>query len=286
MKQKIIVLGSSGMAGHVIASQLRMHPEKFEVITVSRTLDQTNATVIMDISNFSLLKELIVKEKPDVIINCVGILNKTAEENPDIAVLMNSYLPHFLEAATAKTPSRVIHISTDCVFSGSKGGYAETDVKDGAGFYAQTKALGEIVNTKDLTIRTSIIGPELKADGIGLLHWFLHQQGELKGYTGAFWSGVTTIQLGKSVLDVLANPELTGLVHLTNNEKIHKFDLISLFKEVFERESVSIVPYDNYKVDKSLLNTRTDFKPNVPGYAQMIVEMKEWMQSHQSYYAY
>lgn len=286
MRQKIIILGSSGMAGHVIAANLRSYPEKFEVITVSRTIDQTNATIIMDISDFNLLKELIQKENPNVIINCVGILNKTAEDHPDIAILMNSYLPHFLEAVTSNTTIRVLHISTDCVFSGAKGGYIETDFKDGVGFYAQTKALGELVNLKDLTIRTSIIGPELKANGIGLFNWFMHQTDEIKGYTEAFWSGVTTIQLGKSVLDILAKPGLTGLVHLTNNKKINKFNLITLFKEVFERECVSIIPYNGYKVDKSLLNTRNDFNPDVPEYEEMIQEMREWMNSHKSYYSY
>ena len=146
MKRKIIVLGSSGMAGHIVTEQLRNIPEQFEVISISRIKDQTNASVIMDLTNFESLKYLIVTENPYAIINCVGVLNKFAEVNPDVAILMNSYLPHFLEALTKKMTTKVIHISTDCVFSGTKGDYKETDFKDGNGFYAQTKALGEINN--------------------------------------------------------------------------------------------------------------------------------------------
>jgi dTDP-4-dehydrorhamnose reductase len=284
--KKIIVLGSSGMAGHVVTKQLKDFPDKYQTISVSRTKDSTNASIIMDISDFGKLKRFIESEVPNVIINCVGVLNKYAEENPDVAILMNSYLPHFLESVTRKMETKIIHISTDCVFSGSKGNYLEDDFKDGNGFYAQTKALGEINNAKDLTIRTSIIGPELKKTGIGLLHWFLQQEGKVNGYIKAYWSGVTTIQLGKSILDILEMPELSGIVHLTNNEKINKFDLIELFKKVFNKKEIEIEQFDKYKVDKSILNTRSDFSPNVPSYENMIIEMFEWMQNNNSLYFY
>ena len=117
-----------------------------------------------------------------VVINCIGLLNNTAEDNPELAVWFNSYFPHLLAAFGKKYDFKLIHISTDCVFSGKEGGYKEDSFKNGNGFYAQSKALGEVINNKDLTFRTSIIGPELKHNGIGLFHWFMNQENEISGF--------------------------------------------------------------------------------------------------------
>jgi dTDP-4-dehydrorhamnose reductase len=227
-----------------------------------------------------ILKNLIenCSSNFDYIINSVGILNKTAEDNPDRAILINSYLPHFLEKVTENHKTKIIHISTDCVFSGKKGAYVETDLRDGIGFYAQTKALGELINNKDLTIRTSIVGPDLNKTGIGLFNWFIKQNGSVNGYTKAFWSGVTTIQLAKSIKEIInLNIPITGLMHLTNNDKISKYNLLILFKKIFELNNIDVEESHTYEVDKSLINTRNDYFINIPSYEQMIIEMKEWI---------
>ena len=136
----------------------------------------------------------------------------------------------------------------------------------------------EIIKGKDLTIRTSIIGPDLNISGIGLFKWLMNQNGIINGYTKAFWSGVTTIQLSKVILDIINRTSIpTGLIHLTNNAKISKFDLLNVIKNVFELKNLEIVEYNNYEVDKSLVNTRNDLNIKVPGYREMILEMREWM---------
>ena len=279
--KKIIVLGSNGMAGHVVTLGLRAEIKKYKVIAVARTKSQVNPDVLMDISDFDKVKNLILHSKADVVINCIGLLNKKAEDNIDQAILLNSYFPHFLESITKNTNTKLIHISTDCVFSGVKGDYLETDFKDGIGFYAQSKSLGEIVNQKDLTIRTSIIGPELKDSGIGLFNWFTNQNGQIDGYTQAFWSGVTTIELMKAIKSGIEQ-DLKGLYHLVYLEKISKYNLLQLFAKNFDKKDVNI--NDSYKVDKSLVNTRVDFKYIVSNYQQMIFEMKEWILNNQGLY--
>ena len=133
MCKSVIVLGANGMAGHVIATGLREDINNYNVISVARSTSEIKPAIILDVSDFVGLKSLINSNNPDVIINCIGLLNKTAEDNADQAVLINSYLPHFLESTTKNTKTKVIHISTDCVFSGEEGAYIESSVKNGRG---------------------------------------------------------------------------------------------------------------------------------------------------------
>jgi dTDP-4-dehydrorhamnose reductase len=277
-KIKILLLGSAGMAGHILKKELSKNSEQIELVDVARTCQFISPSIQMDVTNFVALGNLINEANFDYIINSVGILNKTAEDNPDLAILINSYLPHFLESITKSTNTKVIHISTDCVFSGKTGLYIESDLKDGIGYYAQSKALGEIVNKKDLTIRTSIIGPDLNPNGIGLFNWFINQKGKIKGFTQVFWSGVTTIQLAKSIKEIIfSNNQITGLIHLTNNNKICKYDLLLLIKKIYRLNNIEIEQSNLYTVDKSLINTRNDIFTNIPNYEEMIIEMNEWM---------
>jgi dTDP-4-dehydrorhamnose reductase len=281
MKKKVLVIGSKGMAGHIIRQYLKTNSE-FEIHDISRNVDNFSSTYLLDVTNFDDLSKVLCKGNYSVVINCIGILNQFAESRPDQAIILNSYLPHFLSKLGGEMGFKLIHISTDCVFSGRKGAYKETDVKDGEGFYARTKALGEVVNERDLTIRTSIIGPELK-NGIGLFQWFMQQKGEIYGYNKAFWSGVTTIELSKFIL-VKLDSDLSGIVHLTNNEVINKFDLLQMLNFHFKNKSMSIVPAMNKVVDKTLKNTRIDTYYKVPSYENMIKEMKQWIQNNSVYY--
>jgi dTDP-4-dehydrorhamnose reductase len=280
-KLKILLLGSAGMAGHVLKNEFLKLSEKIDLIDIARSNQYTSPIIKMDITNFVSLGDLIANSNFDYIINMVGVLNKTAEDNPENAILINSYLPHFLEKITKNTKTKIIHISTDCVFSGKKGSYLEIDFKDGKGFYSQSKALGELVNNKDLTIRTSIIGPDLNSGGIGLFNWFINQNGLVNGFSNAFWSGVTTIQLAKSIIEIIfSNNSITGLVHLTNNEKISKYNLLILIKEVFELKDIEIQELSSYEVDKSLINSRNDIFRNIPTYKEMIFEMYQWIKKN------
>ncbi|PQA90527.1 dTDP-4-dehydrorhamnose reductase [Chryseobacterium piscicola] len=281
--KKILVLGIKGMAGHVIYKNLK-DKNQHEVWGIARNINANGNEISLDVSETEKLKEIITQYSFDSIINCIGILNKDAEDNPAKAIWFNSYFPHLLEEITKHTKTKVIHISTDCVFNGKKGNYSEKDVKDGEGFYAQSKALGEIDNTKDLTIRTSIIGPELNNNGIGLFHWFMNQNGKVNGYTSAYWSGVTTLELAKAVEHVLEN-SYQGILHLTNGNPINKFDLITLFKNIWHKNNVEIIPYDGKNVDKSLQKS-TILAHQVPDYQKMLQEQKLWMKEFSNLYTY
>lgn len=276
--KKILVIGIKGMAGHVVFKSLS-NIVKHEVYGVARNISSTDRIFNLDVSNTEDLKK-IIELNFDIIINCIGILNKDAEENPEKAIWFNSYFPHFLESITKNSNTKVITISTDCVFSGKKGNYTELDFRDGDGFYARSKAMGELINDKDLTIRTSIIGPELNKEGIGLFNWISKQKGEINGFTNAYWSGVTTVELAKFINKIINDSNFpTGLIHLTNNSKISKYNLLCIIKEVFELDDIKINESEVYKVDKSFISTRNDIEELSLSYKEMILEMKNWINS-------
>jgi dTDP-4-dehydrorhamnose reductase len=274
MKNKVLLFGATGMAGHVAYYYLK-DTGGYDITNVVSRQKLTAGSIIVDVRSKDAVEELVSEQQPDFIINCVGILIKESKEHPDNAILVNAYFPHLLKKLSDQTGAKLIHISTDCVFSGIKGSYAETDFKDADDVYGRSKALGEIINDKDLTIRTSIIGPELKKNGEGLFHWFMNQSGEINGYTQAYWSGVTTIELAKAI-DKALKDELSGLVHLTNGDKISKYDLLNLFKQIWEKDNVTIIPYNRKSVDKSLQKS-VSFNYNVPSFEFMLVELKNWM---------
>jgi dTDP-4-dehydrorhamnose reductase len=282
--KKILVIGSKGMAGHAVFSYFKSK-HIYEVYGMARNVENNRFTFNLDISQTKSLENIVVENKFDIIVNCIGILNKDAEQNPEKAIWFNSYFPHFLESITKNSKTRIIHISTDCVFSGDKGNYTEHDLKDGKGFYAQSKALGELINEKDTTIRTSIIGPELSSNGIGLLNWFLNQpdQTSLKGFSNAFWTGLTTLELAK-VIEQIAEQHCTGLIQVVPKDKINKFNLITLFNKVFRNDILRIDKDENYKVDKSLKSIRRDFNYEVPSYEKMLLDQKEWMLANSDLY--
>jgi len=282
--KKIVVVGCKGMAGHVVKTYLESL-ETYDVWGIARGIETKNNLINLDVSSTNQLESILKENSFDIVINCIGLLNKTAEDNPELAIWFNSYFPHLLASLGKKYQFKLIHISTDCVFSGKEGGYTENSFKNGIGYYAQSKALGEVINSKDLTFRTSIIGPELKENGIGLFHWFMNQKSEIFGFTEAFWSGVTTIELAKAINEAIKQ-ELTGIYQLVNNDKICKFDLVKEFNHFFKNNSLVIKPKGDYKVDKSLVNTRTDFDYNIPTYKAMIKEMKDWIAQYNEMYTH
>ena len=169
------------------------------------------------------------------------------------------------------------------MFSGKNAPYREDSPYDGEPFYDRSKALGEIKNDKDLTFRMSIIGPDMQPTGIGLFNWFYAQTGEILGFTNAIWSGITTIELAKGI-DAAIKQNLTGLYHLVPSTNISKYNLVKTFVEVFNRDDIAVKPDDKLALDKTLVNTRTDFDYTVPDYQTMITEMKEWIDTHKSLY--
>ena len=279
--KKVLIIGSKGMAGHVVTTFLK-ESGNFIVADISRNDDFFDSVYKLDVTDIGKLNAVIDEFVPDFVVNCIGILNKDAEDNPDKAIFINSFLPHFLAKKGDKVGYNVIHISTDCVFSGKSGSYTESSHKDGIGFYAQSKALGEINYGKHLTIRTSIIGPELKNNGIGLFDWFMRQHGEIKGFVNAYWTGVTTIVLAQAVSACILK-NINGLHHLVNGEKISKYDLLGIMKKTFCKNDISIIADEKYRVDKSLTLGK-EIIYEVPKYDSMITEMYNWMLAHPDLY--
>lgn len=281
-KQKVVVLGSQGMAGHIMAEVLDKTGD-YKVLGVARQ-EGKYVDKILDMTDTNALEKYLEEVRPGYVVNCVGALVSQSTNDVATAILLNSFLPNLLSEIGRKLNYKLIHISTDCVFSGKDGGYKEDSFRDGDDNYARSKALGEVVNGKDLTIRTSIIGPELKSNGTGLLDWFLKQEGTINGYTQAYWSGITTLELAKATVEFMKQ-DISGLYQLCPKDKISKYELLELFNDIWGKE-VEIIPFDDYRVDKSLISTRTDFDYSVPEYEKMLVEMKEWMVNHPEYYTY
>lgn len=282
---KILVLGASGMAGHTIS--LYFHEKGHTVTTLTRSpfFVGENINIQLMVESLPKLHSVIENGDFDAVINCIGILNEDAEKEKDIAVFLNSYLPHYLSKITRDMRTKIIHMSTDCVFSGDEGNYKEESFKDGKTFYDRSKALGELNDEKNLTFRNSIIGPDINKNGIGLFNWFMKQNGEISGYDKAIWSGVTTLTLAKA-MEAALEQNLTGLYNLVNNDSINKYEMLILFNAIFKGNLNNIKPDSNFVIDKSLKNTREDFNFLVPSYEHMFIEMKEWMGNHPNLYSH
>lgn len=280
-KKRILILGSIGMAGHIIT--LFFKEKGKDVTAYSMTPFPYCDNIIGNAFETEKFKSMLLNGQYDVIINCIGILNQTAEDNHSEALYLNSYLPHLIADTIKDKTTKLMHMSTDCVFAGNTGPYYEKSLRDGATFYDRSKALGEVEDNKNLTFRNSIIGPDMNENGIGLFNWFMKQKGTIKGFTGALWTGVTTLTLAKA-MEKAIEENLCGLYNLVNNESISKYDLLVLFNKYFRNNSLTILKNDDLKLDKSLRNTRNDFSFVVPSYDQMVLEMKEWVDYHPNLY--
>ncbi|MEK5644799.1 NAD(P)-dependent oxidoreductase [Paenibacillus rhizosphaerae] len=280
---KLLILGASGMAGHMLVDYFKLQ-SKHQVFYTTRD-PRNSGGLIMDASDIGTVDKLVEIVRPDCIINAIGVLNHFAEEDKINAYHINGFLPHRLRRAADSVGARLIHISTDCVFEGTRGGYRESDVPDGTSVYAMTKALGEVQAPGHLTIRTSIIGPEIRSHGIGLMHWFMHQRGTVTGYCNVFWNGVTTLELAKAIDTALFTPSLSGLIHLAHPEPISKHDLLLLFQEIWNLEDVTVVAGHTPVQDRTLVSTRGDWTYKVPPYRDMLKELKQWMRETTPYSA-
>ena len=280
---KFLVLGCNGMAGHLISMYLKERGH--EVLGFARQKSKYVDSVVGDAQDTEFLQEIINKGAFDSVINCIGLLNQYAENDKASATFLNSYLPHFLAKITSGTETQVIHMSTDCVFSGKKGQYTEDDFRDGETFYDRSKALGELEDNKNLTLRNSIVGPDINKTGIGLLNWFMQQQNQINGYTKSIWTGQTTLQLAKT-MEIAAKEKAHGLYNAVPDSSISKYDLLVLFNRYLRDNELNIIPVDGISADKSLKRTKFDFSYKIPDYETMIAEMSEWINAHKELYPY
>lgn len=209
----------------------------------------------IDVENGDSLVRAFSIARPDVVVNCVGLVKQLADANDPLqAFPINSLLPHRLAALSQVADARLVHISTDCVFSGSKGNYLETDFPDADDLYGRSKLLGEVDYPHTITLRTSIIGHELFGSR-SLLNWFLAQQGGVKGFTRAIFSGLPTVELATVVRDVvLPRKDLHGLYHVSA-KPINKFDLLQMLAKAYGKD-IEINPSEELVIDRSLNSDR------------------------------
>lgn len=260
---KILVVGASGMIGSTV---LRVLSEKqgwqvFGTIrdeNVKRFFTESIGKRLLsgiDVERQDCLIKAIDEVRPNVVVNCAGLTkHKPDADDPLVSIPINTLMPHRLARLCALTGARLIHISTDCVFSGEKGGYVEEDFVDAHDVYGKSKALGEVFYPHTITLRTSTIGHELNST-YGLLDWFLSQEGRCKGYTQAIFSGLPTVIFAQVIRDVVVSrAELNGLYHVAA-KPIAKFDLLKLIAGAY-RKNIEIVPDDKLILDRSLDATR------------------------------
>ncbi len=260
---RIVVLGVSGMLGSTAFRLLDKRPD-LEVFGTARSSDVArffdpqragNIRSCVDVENYDALVALFREVRPDVVINCVGVVKQLASaKDPLTAIPINALLPHRLARLADLLGARLIHVSTDCVFSGRAGDYRESDPADAEDLYGRSKLLGEVDYPNAITLRTSIIGRELQSRN-GLVDWFLGQRGKIPGFSKAIFSGLTTDELTRVIGDrVLPNPELHGVYHVSV-EAISKYDLLKLVKDVY-RHPVEIEQDSTVGINRSLNSDR------------------------------
>jgi dTDP-4-dehydrorhamnose reductase len=231
----------------------------------------------VDVENIDGVTRLLAQVRPDVVINCIGLVKQLAEAyDPLSAIPINSLLPHRLARLCQVVGSRLVHISTDCVFSGAKGMYREEDSADAQDLYGRSKYLGEVDYPNAVTLRTSIIGHEL-ASAHGLIGWFLAQSAAVRGFTRAIFSGLPTVEVARVIRDhVLPRPQLRGLYHVSA-APISKYELLCLVAQIYGK-TTDIAPDDKLVIDRSLDSTRfrelTNYTP--PAWSELVRAMHEF----------
>lgn len=283
---RVMVLGITGMLGNAMFrvlsenSSLAVYGTVRSESTKRYFTDNLHSQIIVgvDVENNDSLVKAFAAIRPDVVVNCVGLVKQLADANDPLqAVPINTLLPHRLAALSQATAARLIHISTDCVFSGSKGDYLETDFPDAYDLYGRSKLLGEVDYPHAITLRTSIIGHELSGHR-SLVNWFLAQQSSVKGFTRAIFSGLPTVELATVVRDVvLPHQELHGLYHVAS-KPINKFDLLQLVAKAYGK-SIEIKPAEDLVINRSLNANRfreaTGYmSPEWPAMIQHMYEFK------------
>ncbi|HWI55215.1 MAG TPA: SDR family oxidoreductase [Desulfobacteria bacterium] len=261
---KILILGITGMLGHTLFTEFSQVPgyEVYGTVRSDKGLAEWLSAEMLvkvrtgiDAENTETIAAVIKDLQPDIVINCIGVIKQLdSAKDPITTITINSLLPHQVAKICESVGSRMIHISTDCVFSGNKGNYTENDQSDAEDLYGRTKYLGEVDYPHCLTMRTSIIGHELRSN-YGLVDWFMSQQGKVRGFTNAIYTGFPTIEIARIRKEfVIPNPELKGLYQVSS-EPINKYELLKLIAGKYSKP-IEIEPYDEFKVDRSLNSER------------------------------
>jgi dTDP-4-dehydrorhamnose reductase len=288
---RILILGGDGMLGHRLLMHLQQQEHDVRVTLRQQLADyyyaqyglftQENSYTGVEVRDMGRLLEVMADFRPEAVVNAVGIIKQREAAKEAIPSLeINSILPHRLALLCNATGARLVHMSTDCVFSGRRGNYTEDDVADAEDLYGRTKLLGEVTQPGCVTLRSSIIGLELsrtkkKKKKTGLIEWFLAQRGEIRGFTKAIYTGLTTAEMSRVIERVLLeHPELSGLWQVAS-APINKYDLLVRFSEVLGRRDIEIIPDDAVKIDRSLVPVAFEKATgySAPGWDEMLEEL-------------
>lgn len=258
---KLLILGGSGMLGHKLWQAAGTRLDTWATVRDARTLPEAapfgrdRMLTGVQAEQFDTVLRAFATVRPDVVVSCIGVVKQRGEaKHPLVSLTVNSLFPHRLAALCASAGTRLIHVSTDCVFAGRTGGYRESDEPDAADLYGRTKQLGEVPGPGALTLRTSIVGREI-ATSQGLVEWFLAQSGRAPGFTRAVFSGLTTLELSRVILQVVqSHPSLEGIYHVASSP-VTKYDLLVLLNQAFGR-GLAIEADESVRIDRSLDGSR------------------------------
>ena len=274
---KVLILGSTGLLGNSLKKYLSS--KKINLVFISRKKKVKKNFYLSNFKKFNKLENLILKINPNIIINCLGITKfHKSYKNIKETKIINIDLPIYLSNLCLNNKIYFLHLSTDCVFLGNKGNYNENSKKNAKDLYGKTKGLGEVFNDFSATIRTSFIGPEQNTNK-GLLNWFLSQSNYTNGFTNAFFSGSTSLELSKIIYKYFIKQKnlYNSILHV-GGKRISKYNLLLLIKKVFQKK-IHILKYNNFKIDRSLdikkFKKLTGYKPRI--WIILIKELKSFM---------
>ena len=277
---KVLVMGSANIIGQVVG--LFFKENGHSVTGYDSEPCEYYYSIQESLYNLDCIKETIQQGDYDAVFNFTAVVNQYAEEDKAEASYINCFLPHYLEKITRNTKTVIVHRSTDCVFSGKKGSYNIDDIPDGESFYAKTKAIGELINQKDITVRVSLIGPDPDSNGDSLFPWFLRQSGDVNGFTDAIWTGVTTVEFAR-VIEKLLLQKAHGLFQCAPDTSISKYELLTIFEKYFPNNR-NVIPISKCRVDKSLIPFMGEYRVDIPNYDTMVADMLSWVKKHKKIY--
>ena len=281
---RVLILGASGMLGQVTSIYLK---KKGHIVTNHCNSNIINSDdFVCDICDLNRLEKFLDENHFDIIINCVALLIHASEKEKSKAIFINSYFPHWLEEKYRISSTKIIQVSTDGVFGVNDSMQSEDSLHTNTSFYAKTKSLGEISNEKDLVIRSSFYGPDIKVTGQGLFNWFFSQEGVVKGYKNVVFSGVTSLEFAKFIHT--QGLYITGIYNLTIKNPISKYDLLCLIKRRFAVKSIELISEEETKAYTLIKSNRDDVKYCNKSSEVLINELYAFMKDNKEkgYYRY
>lgn len=279
---KILIIGSSGMLGHVLT--LYLIDRGYDVEDISATTKWKDNTKLINVNEEISIKTYLNNNKFDIVINCAALLVKESEKNKIGAIKLNSLFPHWLEDFYSTVSTQVIQVSTAGVYYGDKSFYSEEARHDTVNFYGKTKSLGELNNSKDLTIRSDFFGPDMNESGVGLFNWAMSNNDKVNGYNKVFINGVTSLEFAKFVDYIINNP-IAGTVNLHSKEIISKADLLRKIYSIMKKD-VQVIDNPSIERNTCVKSIRKDCFYIQKSYDQQLHELLQWISNHKELYGH